>query len=149
MPQRIEDRVRPITPQLAWRVAVLGGIAFVLFGIVFFRLWYLQVLSGQDYVSQASENRLRKERIEAPRGNIVDRNGETLVETKRADGRGLELVSELARAQPAACVIVLTSYASEWEAWAMRQAGAADYVLKDIGTDMLVERIKRLVIGGE
>ena len=84
MPKRIEDRVRPITPQLAWRVAVLGGIAFVLFGIVFFRLWYLQVLSGQDYVVQASENRLRKERIEAPRGNIVDRNGETLVETKRA-----------------------------------------------------------------
>ena len=84
MPQRIEDRVRPITPQLAWRVAVLGGIAFVLFGIVFFRLWYLQVLSGQDYVVQASENRLRKERIEAPRGNIVDRHGETLVETKRA-----------------------------------------------------------------
>ena len=50
MPRRIEERVRPITPQLAWRVAVLGGIAFVLFGIVFFRLWYLQVLSGQDYV---------------------------------------------------------------------------------------------------
>lgn len=72
-----------------------------------------------------------------------------LVETKRADGRGLELVSELARAQPAACVIVLTSYASEWEAWAMRQAGAADYVLKEIGTDVLVERIKRLVIGSE
>ena len=84
MPKRIEDRVRPITPQLAWRVAVLGGIAFVLFGIVFFRLWYLQVLSGQDYVVQASENRLRKEPIEAPRGDIVDRHGETLVETKRA-----------------------------------------------------------------
>jgi penicillin-binding protein 2 len=84
VPQRIEDRVRPITPQLAWRVAVLGGIAFVLFGIVFFRLWYLQVLSGQDYVTQASENRVRKERIEAPRGDIVDRHGETLVRTKRA-----------------------------------------------------------------
>ena len=47
MPQRVEDRLRPITPQLAWRVAVLGGIAFVLFGIVFFRLWYLQVLTGR------------------------------------------------------------------------------------------------------
>ena len=51
MPQRIEERVRPITPQLAWRVAVLGGIAFVLFGIVFFRLWYLQVLSGDQATS--------------------------------------------------------------------------------------------------
>ena len=52
MPQRVEERVRPITPQLAWRVAVLGGIAFVLFGIVFFRLWYLQVLTGQEAVAQ-------------------------------------------------------------------------------------------------
>ena len=56
----MDPRVGPITPQLAWRVAVLGGIAFVLFGVVFFRLWYLQVLTGQDYVVQASANRLRK-----------------------------------------------------------------------------------------
>ena len=55
MPQRVEDRLRPITPQLAWRVAVLGGIAFVLFGIVFFRLWYLQVLTGQDSRATASQ----------------------------------------------------------------------------------------------
>src|SRR3954454_11836946 len=84
MPQRVEERVRPITPQLAWRVAVLGGLAFVLFGIVFFRLWFLQVLSGQDYVSQARENRVRKVRIEAPRGDIVDRNGVKLVTTRAA-----------------------------------------------------------------
>jgi penicillin-binding protein 2 len=76
--------VRPITPQLAWRVAVLGGMAFVLFGIVFFRLWFLQVLSGQDYVSIARENRVRKVRIEAPRGDIVDTNGVPLVRTKKA-----------------------------------------------------------------
>jgi penicillin-binding protein 2 len=84
MPQRVPDRISPITPQLAWRVAVLGGFAFVLFGIVFFRLWFLQVLSGQDYVSQARENRVRKIRIEAPRGNIVDRNRIPLVRTKVA-----------------------------------------------------------------
>jgi penicillin-binding protein 2 len=80
----MDPRVSPITLQLAWRVAVLGAIAFVLFGIVFFRLWYLQVLSGQDYVVQARENRLREERIEAPRGDIVDRHGKTLVRTRRA-----------------------------------------------------------------
>ena len=84
MPQRVPERVRPITPQLAWRVAVLGGVAFVLFGIVFFRLWFLQVLSGQDYVSIARENRVRKVRIEAPRGDIVDTNGVKLVTTKPA-----------------------------------------------------------------
>jgi penicillin-binding protein 2 len=84
MPQRIEERVRPITPQLAWRVAVLAGMAFVAFGIVFFRLWFLQVLSGQDYVSIASSNKVRKVPIEAPRGDIVDSNGEKLVATVRA-----------------------------------------------------------------
>src|SRR5919197_3432568 len=84
MPQRLEERVPAITPQLAWRVAVMGGVAFALFGIVFFRLWFLQVLSGQDYVSQARENRVRKIRIEAPRGDIVDANNVKLVATKPA-----------------------------------------------------------------
>ena len=65
-------------------MAVLGGIAFVLFGIVFFRLWYLQVLTGQEAVTQARDNRVRKVRIEAPRGDIVDRNNVKLVRTKAA-----------------------------------------------------------------
>ena len=63
---------------------MLGGIAFVLFGIVFFRLWYLQVLTGQEAVTQARDNRVRKVRIEAPRGDIVDRNNVKLVRTKAA-----------------------------------------------------------------
>jgi penicillin-binding protein 2 len=84
MPPSIEDRRPPITPQLAVRVAVLGGAAFVLFAIIFFRLWFLQVLTGDDYVSQARDNRVRKVKIEAPRGNIVDRNGKTLVKTRAA-----------------------------------------------------------------
>ena len=84
MPPPVEDRRPPITPQLAVRVAVLGGVAFVLFAIVFFRLWFLQVLTGEDYVSQARDNRVRKIKIEAPRGNVVDRNGKTLVKTRAA-----------------------------------------------------------------
>src|SRR4051794_8713000 len=79
-----DERLPAITPQLAVRVAVLGGIAFVLFAVVFFRLWFLQVLTGEDYVSQARENRVRKIKIEAPRGNIVDRNGQILVKTRVA-----------------------------------------------------------------
>jgi penicillin-binding protein 2 len=84
MPQRVEERLRPITPQLAWRVAVLGGIAFVLFGIVFFRLWYLQVLTGEEARVSASQNGRRTEKIEAARGDIVDTNGVQLVTTKKA-----------------------------------------------------------------
>src|SRR3954470_12549979 len=73
-----------MSPQLARRVAILGGFAFVLFAALFFRLWFLQVLSGEDYVSQAAQNRVRKIRIEAPRGDIVDRNGKTMVKTRQA-----------------------------------------------------------------
>jgi penicillin-binding protein 2 len=84
VPSNLEERRPAITPQLALRVALLGGFAFVLFGVVFFRLWFLQVLTGEDYVSQARENRVRKVRIEAPRGDVVDRNGRTLVRTRVA-----------------------------------------------------------------
>ena len=83
-PPNLEERRPAITPQLAVRVAVLGGFAFVLFAVIFFRLWFLQVLSGEDYVTQARENRVRKIKIEAPRGDIVDRDGNRLVRTRVA-----------------------------------------------------------------
>jgi penicillin-binding protein 2 len=84
VPPKLEERRPPITPQLAVRVAVLGGFALVLFAALFFRLWFLQVLSGEDYVAQATQNRIRKIRIEAPRGDIVDRTGKQLVTTRQA-----------------------------------------------------------------
>ncbi len=80
----VTERRPPITPQLALRVAMLGVLAFALFGIVFFRLWYLQVLSGEDYLQQARDNRVREVRVQAPRGAIVDRNGAPLVENRVA-----------------------------------------------------------------
>ena len=79
-----KDRRAPITPQLAVRVAVLGAVAFALFAIVFFRLWYLQVLSGDKYLAEANTNRFRQLKIPAPRGEIVDRNGTVIVRNKRA-----------------------------------------------------------------
>jgi penicillin-binding protein 2 len=83
-PAHTDERLPPITPQLALRIAILGGIAFVLFAIVFFRLWYLQVLSGDQYLQQARDNRVRELRVQAPRGNILDRNGNVLVENRAA-----------------------------------------------------------------
>jgi penicillin-binding protein 2 len=79
----LDDR-RPITPALAFRVAVLGGIAFLMFSIIFFRLWYLQVLSGDRYVAEANDNRVRDIKVQAPRGQIVDREGRSLVDNRTA-----------------------------------------------------------------
>jgi penicillin-binding protein 2 len=83
-PVASDDRRPPITPQLALRIAILGGVAFVLFAIVFFRLWYLQVLSGDQYLQQARDNRVRELRVQAPRGNVLDRNDNVLVENRAA-----------------------------------------------------------------
>ena len=47
------------SPALGRRVAIMGFVAVALFAIVFFRLWFLQVLSGNDYVQQARDNRVR------------------------------------------------------------------------------------------
>ena len=78
------DRRTPITPQLALRVAIFGAVALGLFAIIFFRLWYLQVLSGDKYVAEANTNRVRELRIQAPRGKIVDRKGMEIVRNKLA-----------------------------------------------------------------
>src|SRR5690349_3671665 len=80
-----EDRRPPTTPQLALRVAILGFIALALFAIMFFRLWYLQVLAGDKYLAEANQNRARIEPIRAPRGNIVDRNGNEIVTSRLAN----------------------------------------------------------------
>jgi penicillin-binding protein 2 len=81
----LDNERRPtLTPQLAFRVAVIGGVALVMFAIVFFRLWYLQVLSGDSYIAAAKQNRVREIKIAAPRGEIVDRHGVPLVENRNS-----------------------------------------------------------------
>jgi penicillin-binding protein 2 len=81
-PARRRDPHIPVSPQLALRVAIIGGVAMVLFGVIFFRLWYLQVLSGEQYVQQADANRVRDLPIAAPRGQILDRDGRPIVSSR-------------------------------------------------------------------
>src|ERR671937_1760996 len=76
------DRRMVVTPRLALRIAIMGGAALVMFAVIFFRLWYLQVLSGDKYLAEANNNRIRVIRITAPRGEILDRNGKVLVENR-------------------------------------------------------------------
>jgi len=79
------ERERPLLPvQFALRVAVLSGIALVMFSIIFFRLWYLQVLSGDTYLAQAENNQVRDITVRAPRGEILDRDGNVLVDNRTA-----------------------------------------------------------------
>jgi penicillin-binding protein 2 len=73
---------RPRGSRLSLRVAVLGGFALALFAILFFRLWNLQVIDGAEYLAEAKNNRTREYRTNAPRGDILDREGNVLVDNR-------------------------------------------------------------------
>lgn len=73
---------RPQGSRLSLRVAVLSGVAAVLFGILFFRLWSLQILDGDEYLAEAKNNRTREYKVIAPRGEILDRDGDVLVDSR-------------------------------------------------------------------
>jgi len=49
---------------------------------LFSRLWFLQVLAGDEYQALARENRVRRVESEPPRGRILDRNGNVLVDNR-------------------------------------------------------------------
>ena len=61
------------------RAMVCVGIGCL---ILLLRLWYLQILEGDRYFTLSSNNRLRLRVVEAPRGFILDRNGEAMVENR-------------------------------------------------------------------
>jgi penicillin-binding protein 2 len=70
------------TSPLALRVSILTGIAVAIFAVLFLRLWYVQILSGDKYRTEANDNRIREIRVQAPRGDILDRNGKVMVENR-------------------------------------------------------------------
>ncbi|HLB46865.1 MAG TPA: response regulator transcription factor [Anaerolineales bacterium] len=71
-----------------------------------------------------------------------------LIETKRADGRGIEIVDAINQSGLKTQVIVLTSYTSEWERLTMYHSGAARYLLKDIDSAQLIDEIRTVVKQG-
>ena len=64
----------------------------MLLAILLFRLWFLQVLSGQQYLAEANNNRLRSVKIAASRGSIFDRTGAVLVDNRPGIAVGIRLM---------------------------------------------------------
>jgi len=80
---RRSDELGPqMNNRLALRIAVFGGVALALFGVLFFRLWFLQVINGEKYLAEAKNNRTREFRVSAPRGKILDRSGNDIVSNR-------------------------------------------------------------------
>ena len=61
------------------RLTILLIVVVCLFAALFARLWYLQVLNAPKAQAAAQDNGIRLIYIPAPRGQIVDRNGNVLV----------------------------------------------------------------------
>src|SRR6266508_3932731 len=59
---RVEGPFR-LTPQLAFRIGILGFLALAAFSVLFFRLWALQVLSGNQFLRAAQNNQLLAVRL--------------------------------------------------------------------------------------
>jgi penicillin-binding protein 2 len=83
-----EERRSP----MSMRIAVLTGLAIFMFGVIFFRLWYLQVLSGDRYLARAQDNQLQEVRDQGPRGEILDSQGNVMVGNKL--GMALEVLPD-------------------------------------------------------
>lgn len=54
----------------------------VVFAVIFARLWYLQVIKGDEYLKRSEKNCIRTQYIAAPRGDIFDRNGQIVVRSR-------------------------------------------------------------------
>jgi penicillin-binding protein 2 len=67
----------PLKPRL--RLFVIQVLVFSLMFTLIARLWYMQVMSSDDYSQAATQNHTREVLVPAPRGTIVDAAGRTLV----------------------------------------------------------------------
>jgi len=66
-----------------------------------------------------------------------------LVETKTADGRGIETCRRIHQVSPEVAVLVLTSYVDEEERSRAFEAGAQGYLLKDLDIAALLQAVRR------
>lgn len=50
--------------------------------IILVRLWSLQIIQGKKLRAFSDKNTIKEKRVQAPRGNFLDRNGQTLVTSR-------------------------------------------------------------------
>jgi len=65
-----------------FRLQFIFVVVSIIFAILFLRLWYLQILQGEKFLTLSEENRIRLTRVKAPRGLFLDTNGQVLVKNR-------------------------------------------------------------------
>ena len=68
--------------RLQTRIRVAYFILVFIFCLLFVRLWYLQIIGGDYYRKLSENNRIRIQKIKAPRGLILDVRGQILASNR-------------------------------------------------------------------
>ena len=72
----------PLDVDVRRRMGIFGGVVSAFFGVLLLRLWGMQLVSGASYARRAEQNLTRDVSIRGPRGRILDRNGNVLVDNR-------------------------------------------------------------------
>lgn len=115
----------------------------------------LFIIEEHDAVRCALEERLNR----APDLEVIGNTGKAdeairlveelnpdvvVIEVKRSDGLGLELIRLISIMHAAPKLAVLTSYPSFWERDAAHRSGACSYLLKNLDSEELIRHIALL-----
>lgn len=71
-------------PPSELRIGVIALLMVLVFSVFVLRLFQLQILEGADLADRSVRNSVRTVRLEAPRGEIVDREGRVLATSRPA-----------------------------------------------------------------
>ncbi len=64
------------------RLGVAFSLSLLGFVLLVARLWYLQILQGEDMRAMSENNRIRLHRVQATRGTVLDRYGRVLIDSR-------------------------------------------------------------------
>lgn len=74
--------VKTETRLVCSRITVAFAFVLLLFGVLIFRFYNLQIVNYQDYATRANSNRIQVQPVPPNRGLIFDRNGVLLAENR-------------------------------------------------------------------
>lgn len=102
------------------------------------------LLEGEDgfeVVGEAANTAEALDRIPPTRPDVA------ILDVRLPDGSGIEVCREIRSNSPEIACVMLTSYADDEALFAAVMAGAAGYILKQVGATSLVEDIRRVAAG--
>ena len=89
------------------RIAILLIVFAILMSIYLVALYKLQIIDGAAYYSQGENSRETKERVQAARGNILDRYGRLLVSNSSCNNLSINVTELFEQDDPNAIILEL------------------------------------------